>query len=118
MKKIQVGFVLAIVLLFLGWIPKLGADRVFWYLDNDFAHYYLTAKLVRNGVNPYLVQLAPLYGEYGFTPTRDISQAGAPPALAAVMAPLAGFSPMVAFGLWSLIQLSALAFGVMVLLKG
>ena len=118
MKKIQVGFVLAIVLLFLGWLPKLGADRVYWYLDNDFAHYYLTAKLLRNGVNPYLVQLAPLYGEYGFTPTRDILQAGAPPALAAVMAPLVGFSPMMAFGVWSLIQLAALAFGVMVLLKG
>lgn len=117
MKKIQVGFVLAVVVLFVGWLPKLGADRVYWYLDNDFAHYYLTAKLVGNGVNPYLTQLSPLYAEYGFTPTRDIPLAGAPPALAAVMAPLAGFSPPVAFGVWSLIQLAALVLGVLVLLK-
>ena len=116
-KKIQVGFVLAVVVLFLGWLPKFGADRVHWYLDNDFAHYYLTAKLVRNGMNPYLVQLSPLYAENGFTPTRDVPQAGAPPALAAVMAPLAGFSPFVAFGMWSLIQLAALVLGVLVLLK-
>ncbi len=116
MKKIQVGFVFAVVALFLGWLPKLGADRVQWYLDNDFAHYYLTATLVRNGVNPYLVDLSPLYGEYGFTPTRDIPQAGAPPALAAVMAPLAGFPPVVAFGVWSFAQLAALLIGTLVVL--
>ena len=87
MKKIQIGFVISIVVLFLGWLPKLGADRVFWYLENDFAHYYLTGALVRSGVNPYAVNLSPLYAENEFTPTRDIPQVSSPPPLAVVMAP-------------------------------
>ena len=104
--------------LFLGWLPKIGADRVYWYLDNDFAHYYLTAKLVRSGVNPYNVQLAPLYLENGFTPTREIQKAGAPPALALVMTPVTYFSPRVAFGLWSIVQIAAMFIATMVLMKG
>ena len=112
MKKVQVACILSIVALFLGWLPKLGADQTFWYLDNDFAHYYLTGSLVRSGINPYAVNLAPLYAEQGFTPTRDIPQAGAPPALAVVMAPFSALSPAPAFFAWSAVQVGSLVFGV------
>jgi len=117
-KKIQIGFVVAIVALFLGWLPKLGADRVLWYLDNDFAHYYLTGALVNSGVNPYAVNLSPLYAEYGFTPTREIPRASAPPALAVVMAPFSILPPFEAFGAWTTAQLGALLGGVLILLRG
>lgn len=117
MKKVQIACILSIVALFLGWLPKLGADRTFWYLDNDFAHYYLTGGLVRSGVNPYAVTLAPLYAEQGFTPTRDIPQAGAPPALAVVMAPFSALSPALAFLAWSAVQVGSLVFGVLLLLR-
>lgn len=117
MKKLQTGFIIAIVMLFLGWIPKLGADRVFWYLDNDFAHYYLTGALVRGGVNPYAVNLSPLYAEHGFTPTRDIPQPAAPPALAVVMAPFSALSPALSFLLWTVVQIGSLLLGVHLLLR-
>ena len=116
MKKVQVACILSVVALFLGWLPKLGADRTFWYLDNDFAHYYLTGSLVRSGINPYAVNVAPLYAEQGFTPTRDIPQATAPPALAVVMAPFSALSPALAFFAWSAVQVVSF-FGVLVLLR-
>jgi hypothetical protein len=116
-KKVQVACILSIVALFLGWLPKLGADRTFWYLDNDFAHYYLTGSLVRSGINPYAVNLSPLYAEQGFTPTRDIPQAGAPPALAVLMAPFSALSPAPAFFAWSAVQVGSLVFGVLLLLR-
>jgi hypothetical protein len=116
-KKIQIGFVISIVVLFLGWLPKLGADRVFWYLDNDFAHYYLTGALVRSGVNPYVVNLSPLYGENEFTPTRDIPQPSAPPPLAVLMAPFSVLAPFESFCVWTAVQVGALLLGVVLLLK-
>jgi hypothetical protein len=116
-KNIQIGFVISIVVLFLGWLPKLGADRVFWYLDNDFAHYYLTGALVRSGVNPYAVNLSPLYGEHGFTPTRDIPQVSSPPPLAVVMAPFSLLPPLQSFYLWTSVQLASLLIGVIILLR-
>jgi hypothetical protein len=116
-KKIQIGFVISIVVLFLGWLPKLGADRVFWYLDNDFAHYYLTGALVRGGANPYAVNLSPLYGEYGFTPTRDIPQVSSPPPLAVVMAPFSLLQPFPSFCVWTVVQVASFLFGVLLLLR-
>ncbi len=117
MKKLQIGCIISLLALFLGWLPKMGADRVPWYLDNDFAHYYLTGALVRNGVDPYAVNLSPLYAENGFMPTRDIPQAGSPPALAVVLAPFSVLSPPVAFGIWTLVQVGALLWGVIALLR-
>jgi hypothetical protein len=116
-KKIQIGFVISIVVLFLGWLPKLGADRVFWYLDNDFAHYYLTGALVRSGVNPYAVNLSPLYAENEFTPTRDIPQVSSPPPLAVVMVPFSLLSPFLSFCVWTFVQVTSLLLGVLLLLN-
>jgi len=116
-KKVHLACIFSIVALFLGWVPKLGADRTIWYLDNDFAHYYLTGSLARSGTNPYAVNLIPLYAEQGFTPTREIPQAGAPPALAVIMAPFSALSPAVAFFAWSCLQIGSLILGVILLLR-
>ena len=117
MKKIYICFVLGILALFLGWIPKLGADGVSWFLDNDFAHLYLTGSLVRAGVDPYSVDLAPLYPQSGFTPTREIPFAGAPPALAIVIAPFTLLQPLQSYLLWTVLQVGALLLGSVIMMR-
>ena len=117
MKKIKIGFVISIVVLFLGWLPKVGAGRVSWYLDNDFAHYYLTGGLVRSGINPYPVNLSPLYAEGGFTQTWDMSHGTAPPTLAVIMAPVSALPPFEAFCVWTAAQVVSLFLGVILLLR-
>ena len=117
MRKIKIGFVISIVVLFLGWLPKVGAGRVSWYLDNDFAHYYLTGGLVRSGINPYAVNLSPLYAGGGFTPTRDVPQGGASPTLAVIMAPVSALPPFEAFCVWTAAQVVSLFLGVVLLLR-
>ena len=109
--------IISILLLFLGWLPKIAADGVYWYLDNDFAHLYITGKLVDQGLNPYTADLGPLYGSFGFTPTRTIPGAGAPPALAALMMPFALLSPPLAFAMWTILQVVSLLAGVFLLTR-
>ena len=113
MKRVYLCFCLAVIALFLGWLPKLNADRVAWFLDNDFAHFYLTGKLVRSGVNPYGVALSSLYSEEGFTPSRDIPFAGTPPALAGVLAPFTILGPKESFVLWTAVQVVSLMLGAL-----
>jgi len=110
--KARIILLFAIQILFLGWLPKLLVEEVSWYQNNDFAHYYITGDLVRNGINPYPVDLSPLYLEYGFTPDRMISKATNPPSLAYLTSLLTYFRPEVAFYVWSGIQVAALAFGI------
>lgn len=116
-KKVYLCFVVAIIALFLGWVPKLNADKVSWFLDNDFAHFYITGKLARQGMNPYAVSLAPLYAEGGFTPTRDIPLASIPPALAVVMAPFTVLPPFFAFLAWTSFQVGALMLGAFIVMR-
>jgi Glycosyltransferase family 87 len=116
-KKIQICFVLGILALFLGWLPKLRAEHVFWFLDNDFAHFYLTGKLISAGLNPYAINLAPLYAEEGFTPTFSIPSAGAPPALGILWSLFAPLPPFVAFVTWTVIQIGSLLLGTVVLMR-
>ena len=117
MTNVRAGFLLAIILLFLGWLPKLEADRVPWYLDNDFAHYYLTAKLAASGINPYSADLKPLYSQNGFLPSRELSSAGATPTVAVLMTPLTFFDAKNAFVIWTIFQISALCIGILLLLR-
>lgn len=116
-KRIQIAFIATIALLFLGWLPKLSADKVPWHLDNDFAHYYLAGELLRAGMNPYTVELQPLYTQHGFTPTRTIREASAPPALAVVMSPFSMLPPLPSFIIWTAVQIGSLLLGVALLLK-
>lgn len=115
--RVYVCSVVGIVALFLGWLPKMGADGVPWFLDNDFAHLYLTGTLVGQGINPYAVDLSPLYAEYGFTPTREIPFAGAPPTLAVIMSLFSFLSPWSAYLAWTSVQVSALVLGALMCMR-
>lgn len=108
---------LGTVALFLGWLPKVRAGHVYWFLDNDFAHFYLTGKLISVGLNPYSVNLAPLYAEEGFTPSFPIPSAGAPPALGVLWAPFSLLPPFWAFLAWTVIQVGALLLGSVILMR-
>lgn len=108
---------LGTVALFLGWLPKLRAEHVYWFLDNDFAHFYLTGKLISSGLNPYSVNLAPLYIEQGFTPSFPIPSAGAPPALGLLWALFSPLPPLWAFIAWTVFQVGALLLGAVILMR-
>lgn len=117
MKKLQICFVLGILALFSGWLPKIRAEQVYWFLDNDFAHFYLTGKLIGAGLNPYAVNLAPLYAEEGFTPSFPIPSAGAPPALGMLWAVFSQLPPFWAFAAWSVFQVGALLLGTVIIMR-
>ena len=78
-----------------------------WFQKNDFAHYYISAKLYHDGVNPYRFKLGPLYKQYGFNPGRYIDLPTNPPALIQLTEPLVFFRPCTAFLIWNLLQLFA-----------
>lgn len=109
-------YLVALVALFLGWLPKIQATTVPWSRDNDFAHSYLTALMVSEGVSPYDKDLVPLYRQYDFSPTRAVAKAGNPPPLAALMSPITRLSPDSAYVVWVVVQLVSLAGGVLLLI--
>jgi hypothetical protein len=84
------------------------------YRHNDFAHYYISADLLRQGENPYAKPIRSLYPRYGLLNRPPINHATNPPALVLLTVPLAVLSPARAFALWTVIQL--LAYGAALLL--
>lgn len=101
------------MILLLGWMPKLRVQEVPWYQNNDFAHYFITGDLVRKGINPYSVDLRPLYSDYGFAPDRMISKATNPPPLAYLTSWLTYVDPAIGFLIWTLLQIVALVIGIL-----
>lgn len=82
--------------------------------DNDFAHFFLTARLTMDGVNPYRAALEPIYSEYGFTPKRVvIASATNPPGLVSLTLFLPWMNPKTGYLIWSTLQFLS----VMVALK-
>lgn len=74
---------------------------------NDFAHYYISADLLKQGENPYAKPIKNLYRGYGLVNRPRINHATNPPALVLLTVPLTLLSPDTAFALWTVIQLLA-----------
>jgi hypothetical protein len=86
----------------------------------DFAHYYLSSRLLREGASPYRLNLAPRHASYGFNADDLIDHTGNPPTLVWLFSPLAALDPWPAFLIWAGVQalsLMALLWGVWSLLR-
>jgi hypothetical protein len=81
----------------IGLLPA-GARR------NDFAHYYLSSRLLAEGRNPYTTRLEPFYREYGFEYHEGVPTATNPPPLLWLFVPLALLPLSVAFSCWLIVQ--------------
>ncbi len=69
--------------------------------QNDFAHYYLSSRLLIDGDAPYRTPLEPLYAAHGFVFDARIPTATNPPPLLWLMAPFSAMSPKWAHWMWS-----------------
>ena len=74
------------------------------YERNDFAHYYLSARILLSGENPYTVPLKPLCEKHGLEYDTRIPYGANPPMLIRALAAFAWMSPKVAFACWTLFQ--------------
>ena len=74
--------------------------------ENDFTHYYLATKIFLDGKNPYKIDLAPLYSEYGFENKDIITKiiSPYPPSFFVFFAPFAMLKPNQAFIGWVLLE--------------
>jgi hypothetical protein len=72
--------------------------------QNDFAHYYVSSRLLVDGQNPYRADFSEIYPKYGFEYDWRIYQATNPPLLIYLFAPLALLPPLPAFWIWIAVQ--------------
>jgi hypothetical protein len=91
----------------------MGVARLFGSIDhaayrNDFAHYYLSARMMLAGENPYTTPLKPLFQELGMEYDRRIPTGSNPPLLNYVVATVAWMPLPAAFGAWLALQAAAL----------
>lgn len=74
----------------------------------DFAHYYVSSRLLLQGENPYTTSLAPLSAQYGFVYSPKIPTATNSPLVLWMIAPFAWFAPPVAFAGWVTMEVVSL----------
>ena len=87
--------------------------RLAWVLpsratENDFAHYYVTSRMVWEGKNPYVAPLAPEYARYGLVFEKEVGTATNPPPLQWWFLPWALLPPRVAWWGWLAAQVVCL----------
>src|SRR5450432_2484004 len=75
---------------------------------NDFAHYYISSRLLLAGRDLYSTPLAPEYQRWGFRYTHAIPTATNPPLLVAIFAPFALLPPIMAFWGWVMLEVFSL----------
>ncbi len=75
---------------------------------NDFAHYYISSRLLLAGADLYSTPLQPEYERWGFRYTHPIPTATNPPLLVALFAPFARLSPAAAFWAWVVLEIFSL----------
>jgi hypothetical protein len=72
--------------------------------SNDFAHYYISSRLLLTGGDVYSTPLEPEYDRWGFHYHRGIPTETNPPFLVGIFAPFAALPPRAAFWLWTLLE--------------
>src|ERR1017187_8709485 len=72
---------------------------------NDFAHYYITSRLLLTGGDLYSTPLEPEYQRWGFRYTHAIPTATNPPLLVAIFSPFALLPPAMAFWGWVILEI-------------
>lgn len=97
----------AAILLAIGGI-MIGGWIVVSYGHNDFAHYYLSSRLLASGGLPYGVRLDGLPWAHGLILDAGVHYGTDTPAFLALFAPLAVLPPVAAYYLWALLQLASL----------
>lgn len=92
-------------------ISMLAIGLILWVLPSrsnriDFAHYYVSSRLLLESTDPYAVSLESQYARYGFVVDEDKTGPTAtnPPPLLWLFLPVALLSPPVAFGAWVIAQ--------------
>jgi hypothetical protein len=83
-------------------------------VSNDFAHYYISSRLLLTGADVYSTPLEPEYDRWGFHYTRGIPTATNPPFLVGIFAPFAALPPRAAFGAWTLLEAACLGYVLLV----
>ena len=100
---IGMGF---IALLGVGHLALVLPGRVF---ELDFAHYYVSSRMLLEGRNPYRLALEPESRQQGFTSIAVIPRATNPPPLLWLVAAFAWAPPRAAFWAWTIMQVISLA---------
>jgi len=77
---------------------------------NDFAHYYISSRLLLSGADVYSTPLEPEYARWGFQYAASIPTATNPPLLVGVFAPFAMLPPQAAFRAWTLLEIVCLGY--------
>ena len=83
----------------------------------DFSHYYVSALMMRLGINPYATDIKPLASSLGLK-VNAITLATYPPTFLLLFEPLTLLSPLPAFWLWSGMGMVFLAMSLCLLLDG
>ena len=84
-------------------------------IADDFAHYYISSRLLLTGGDVYSTPLRPEYQRWGFHYTHAIPTATNPPLLVGVFAPFAALPPRAAFWAWVSLEILSLG-GVLALI--
>lgn len=95
----------------------VGAWIALSYGHNDFAHYYLSSRLLIEGRMPYGVRLDHLPWARGLTLNAGVVYGTDTPVFLALFAPLALLPPQAAYLLWSFLQLASLAVALVLSLR-
>lgn len=82
---------------------------------NDFAHYYVSSRLLLEGRDPYYAPFAYEYGRLGLEYDPRVFSATNPPPLVFLTQPLALLEPRPAFYIWTTVQGLALAVTLLLL---
>ena len=80
---------------------------------NDFAHYYISSRLLLAGADLYSTPLQAEYERWGFRYTHPIPTATNPPLLIAIFAPFALLAPSPAFWTWVILEMFSLGWILM-----
>jgi hypothetical protein len=77
-------------------------------VSNDFAHYYISSRLLLTGADVYSTRLQPQYDHWGFHYTHAIPTATNPPLLVEIFVPFAMLPPRAAFWAWTALEVLSL----------
>ena len=83
-------------------------------ISNDFAHYYISSRLLLTGADVYSTPMKPEYERWGFHYAVEIPRATNPPFLVGIFAPFAALPPRAAF--WAWVTLEILSLGCLLVL--